>query len=470
MDNLTDRGELPEGVTEIRVARGRNYKLVGSFAGTPTGLAEPPTNGGTGWRLLKGFVVRGRDGPGIEISLEGCFVGQESYHARFLEGGALQRSLEGTFLVKRVHRVVLQTERPPSAITDWYLNGPSKEMFFPGGTKRKITVAYERERLGIDKGNKRLTSPTEQSSRDFLHITYGERGFIVHRVPEGLGPSWSNSLGIEYSEDFGGIPDSDGRRKIGEFLSFLFGRQLLQVGSTELLSDGSTHEEEATNPWGNYVEVACSEPAVPPIDIGNPEGGQRLERTASALLPAYLKKRDPLNLDVALWLYWIGSSMPLGTDLPVYYSGLSAVVNARFRSTEDAPPATYMPKDEFDTLLGGVLEEARKRLASHPDGSRILENLGRAYQRSINQRFAYFFQELELPIGTVEDRALKERHRWAHGGTTDVDVEEAYQYRRVYWTLLSRVILRILGYEGGYLDLSGRKEAVRPLNNPAGGE
>ena len=161
--------------------------------------------------------------------------------------------------------------------------------------------------------------------------------------------------------------------------------------------------------------------------------------------------------------------MPLGTDLPIYYSGLSAIANARFRDAEDAPPTTYMLKDEYEHLLSNLLAEAGTLLADKPHGIRILENIKRAYQRSINQRFAYFFEELELPIGKSEKRALEERHTWAHGGDMNVDVEQAYQNKRVYWTLLSRILLRILGYQGMYLDFSGRVESLRPLEEPAGG-
>jgi hypothetical protein len=74
----------------------------------------------------------------------------------------------------------------------------------------------------------------------------GDLTFVVHLVPDEVGPKWSKNLGIEYAWKGGAIPDENTRDAIGEVIGFVTGRRLMPVGSTTF--------DAAGYPWARSVQ------------------------------------------------------------------------------------------------------------------------------------------------------------------------------------------------------------------------
>ena len=74
----------------------------------------------------------------------------------------------------------------------------------------------------------------------------------------------------------------------------------------------------------------------------------------------------------------------------------------------------------------------------------------------VMDRFRFFFNEIDLPVDKNEWDAIKARHAVAHGriATEEGEGEKIIRYTDTYETLIHKILLRLLGYSGSYIDRS----------------
>ena len=130
-----------------------------------------------------------------------------------------------------------------------------------------------------------------------------------------------------------------------------------------------------------------------------------------------------------------------------------------------------MPKWDFDTLLGEELGSAKSKLESRQYGDRILNRLGSAYNMGANDRLRFFFDEIGLSVGETEWWAIRERNPMAHGAASVFDKstnESMIRATDVYRTLFHRIVLKLLGYDGAYIDHGTLGHPIRDISEPSG--
>jgi hypothetical protein len=79
-----------------------------------------------------------------------------------------------------------------------------------------------------------------------------------------------------------------------------------------------------------------------------------------------------------------------------------------------------------------------------------------------------FFEELGLPVGAGEDAVVRSRNISAHGGKSDRPHQDLVMLGTGYRTLLNRVILKVLGFKGEYIDYSVIGHPARGIDEPIG--
>jgi hypothetical protein len=464
-------GEAVDGLT-AELMRDSQYKIMASMRGRIERDAFerllphsriPPSG------ELPFFSVVCTDGL-RSVILSNCTIADS---VQSLSGDPLLQ-VEIGLTVDSIARSTGDTETP-AATTDWYLNGPAVGSFiWPRVTERRYHGRYVRTRTCTD--GESLASveypatddPISQSSSpDHLLVTLDNVQVIVSKVPEHLTPNWSVGLGLEFRRELGGIPDEGTRNAIAEALSFLFGRQLLYIGFTSFDSLGQPVEEWAADPWGDDVVATCRAPGWPPL--GLPWEPEQSEYMLSSLIQSYVSLRNELDLSDVLWAYWVGLRMPVGFELPLLGLALERLMDAWFRSNRSKSRGVYMPLDEFEQLTEEPFLEVERRLGGLKYADRMMRRMRWAFQMGVNERFETFFEELGLALGPTEQLALKRRNRCAHGGPVDPNqLREHIRLARTYQTLVHRVLLRVLGYTGSYIDYGTLGFPEKALDECAG--
>lgn len=473
LECATQLGKLPECTSLVKLSRTDDYKLIGAAVGKFTEVDtyrkyydevlrkdEPGT-------VDRGSVIESRIGPDVR-RIEDAVILDFRDHAKpdFATTGI---EFEASF---RCNRFTWEYEGQGAAwMTEWYLNGPRDEVW-RRHTTRESAVQYDRIRgsRASEIAQKFRGTRHTHGGADHLVIENELASFIVQKVPSGLGPSWSQSTGIEYAARADGtFVDADTRTGIAELVGFLFGRRLIPIGSTTFDAEGRPIAASALPAWGSGVRDVCEMHVTPPVNISRQLGGVNVEDVLGQLLPKFLELRTPLRLGEALWRLWLGNEAPLGINLPIYSAGLDMIAKAWFKSNKSKSRGVYLPKQGFDALLKGSLESAEKALVGVEFSDRILRKMSKAYETTGNERTEWFFGEIGLQIGDRERAALKARNLPAHGGDCGATIEEIealIQHRAALSTLFSRTVLKLLGYSGKYLDRGATGLLLRDLDDP----
>ncbi len=132
-----------------------------------------------------------------------------------------------------------------------------------------------------------------------------------------------------------------------------------------------------------------------------------------------------------------------------------------------------MPKKEFEALSGSDLDAAEENLARVGTESGWQGGHEWPFSLATNESKEFFFEELDLLIGPVEQAPLRVRNSMAYEPSTLLDEgrhQDLFDHTQSYRTHFNGVLLKLLGYDGGYVDYSARWRPERPLYPPFGGQ
>lgn len=411
---------------------------------------------------------------GMTCSLRGAIyplpksVSQSDDDARthFVQEGYLTRLRREwkTKFVQNAGSPVLEPVGPPSWRTEWFVNGPKRNVF-ARGTERRRSGGFLRKRSFHSIDVAELPTGDRISNFDHLFVDTDGIRFAVCRVDKGYAPEWARPIAIEYPSP---IPEPAIRLAIEEIVSFLFGRRLMRMGSTTFDATGWSIEDEVISPWGDGIARLCRQPDLGPVPLR--EMTDDAEKILATLVPRYLDARGTYGLRDALSTYWLAREAPVGADLALYSSAVEALKKAWFKSTRTKSKGVHMAREDFEKLLGDLLAAMTERLEEYSAPRAITNRLHGAYQMGANEQVRAFFDELGLAVGVREEEAMRARNLPAHGGLTEAtNLDDFRRHTHAYRSLFDRTLLKLLGYTGAYIDRTERGHPARALGEPTAG-
>jgi hypothetical protein len=456
--NPTIEKKLPGTPTEIKIWRDEEYKLKAEINGKTTEFSPiPQPQQDTAGEILPTFAITGKtDGDTSTYDIGGCSIGDYSTHYEPIGAGFPQGTFNTELRLQQI-KLIQQKDVPIEWLTEWYINGIKAGFFLFRSTVRTCKETYTRERKTTkEKPETFDTGESIGGSIDHAFIKCDDFGFIIHTAPEQFGPGWSNNIGIEYRSEFGRIPSPEERLAISEIVSFVIGKHLLKVGYTSYAKSGIPIEKVAVNPWGDNIRHLAHTPQIPPIQIGTEATRGKIETILPPLVKKYLELREPLKLDEVLWRYWIGRELPLGSNIPIMANGIEILIKYWFKSQKSKSKGIYLTKDEFDTITKEEFKKIEATLEDKQFKEKIMNKLKDCYKMSLTDQLKFFFEELGLPLGKTEQKAIRCRHKMIHSSVNmgATEIQEIIRLSFAYRCLVHRTVLKILDYSGTYVDYS----------------
>jgi hypothetical protein len=366
---------------------------------------------------------------------------------------------------------------------EWLANFDVAPEILMRGTERTHGDLYRRERSPWSLIE--MNAPSQSKSRglasDFVAFDVSVSGtewtLLVGRPELAWGTqAWKPGFVEFVSKSTVAVPDPETRNRVIVALSFALGRQLVPTGWTTFSADWRPVKATAVRPHFLGKTDTLGNPNVPPCDLslrGQPILSEpALRAVTQCVLDAY---DDGLDIEFPIWLVWLAQASPLDAS-PAHLGAAIEGLRERFEARTIKGKGTLLKKQDWAAVRDLLLEklvEAVAKLEVPPDepSLQILKNnVGRSNEKTSGARYPEFFQALPLPIGAVENAALRERNTPAHGKQYAPTQYEALKAAvDALHTLFHRIALTMLGYRGSYIDYSTLGHPSRQLADPLGG-
>jgi hypothetical protein len=289
-----------------------------------------------------------------------------------------------------------------------------------------------------------------------FHVRYGRNAFDILNVDKAQAPEWSGKIIIEYRKEYGYIPSEEERARISNFISFLLGKQLLSVCSMEYDSNMNLIRGDYYNAktFDFDLKQICKESERPPINYREYKNRYVFINALELLLPKYLEVYETYHFIETFNYYWYAKMLSVDVNLPLAATVLERIMRCWFASKKSKTKGVLISSQEYNKLTEDLISKIEVKLGDYEYKQNIINRIKGCYNMSVRERFDIFFEEINLQVGDLERKALKERNIMTHGGSNcnDEELQKQLLVNGAYFVLLNRVILKIIGYKGDYID------------------
>lgn len=443
------------GLTKIFLWRDETYTLKGEITGRSSlknvrSLYSKVNSQGCKGEVLSLHTVIIVPYPGKSYTVRGFYISgstisTNNYSIKF-SAHSIESSWETIYLNK--FKDVVEFKDTPHIFNEWCVNAPSNEeinLCLGRDTAREIKIICKESNEGLEKIYEDIIEKSQAIGDHFMFLYKGFKirvRFLTSQTPD----IKSNKINIEYLSKTDQIPCQETRKIVIEFLSFTFGRQLMSIGSSTYINTefGMKQTSYTSNcPWSKALAGLAREPSYPPIDfkLGLRDASLdekgiindstiNIEDFTNNFILSYEKERSSSCLVDLLWGLWSAELLPSREQL-LLYSAAFEVVTKKFLESRTVDPK--------------LIDNIRNQI----------ENFN---QMSVNQRNKLFLSEIGIKLSKREKSAMNKRHSVAHGDLSVLSQRNDENRHRdildsnCYRTLLHRIFLKILGYNGYYID------------------
>lgn len=372
------------------------------------------------------------------------------------------------------YRVEGKSSKIPSVIKEWILNGSQSGLYFCGNSKFEYKVEGSISGIygDLEFPIKEELEEQEYNGR-FIHFKYKDTAFDIHFVGNKYGPSWSTNLSISYFEEYGRIPSIEERKQIREYLSFFIGKRLIYIGETSFDENGNQigFIMEYPRTRGFDIKKECMSVAKAPIR-NDVSALQNYFDTVQKYIEPFSELYEKLDFDSFFLAYWYAQEVVQPMNLPIFSAALENLKRKWYEEVELNPETVLMDKKDFSKRIKPIKELVETQFAGTEYVERMKRTVEGMNRMSVSEQLTHFFEGIDMVIGRKEKKVLQARNFSAHGsfGGNNINYEEQFITSQVYECMLVRVILKLLKYEGKYIDYGTIGYPEKNINCPSGSE
>ena len=445
----------------ISIWRDDRLKLKAKISGVLTTLKEIDQDDFIGQgNIIEGQKITGRDANNNLVIMNESIIGNTSFE-EFFQNESIITKVKAEITLDFI-KIVYDDKinEPANTIKlEWFVCKSILARFY-NSTTRYSKKSKKRIRAGVDpEDNDYNHLKGSNTSRDFCKVQLEKLEFLVAKVPENFIPNDISGLCFEFRE----IPKEENYEDISgalSFISFLLGNKIKKIGYS-IVNDTKLVESFAYS-LDEYPE----DNTMPPIRFNYQYDWGNFAYLLNTYLPKFLDINNELFLDKAIDKSFIANNVPIGTNLPILASALETIISKYFQS-KNIKTFEYISEKEYSTIIASELESIADRL-KHISGHEImLRKISGAFRKGVNEKTTQFFDLINLNVSRQELKAINLRNKMAHGSSDYSKKSKVYKdliASRVYEVLFNRVVLKLLNYEGYYIDYSLKGTPLKHIN------
>lgn len=451
--------------SELTIWRDDDYRLIGLIEGVVKDIDDLEYRENKVIKkagFIHGETLRAKS-DNFDFLIKGFGINSiNSFHIQDNKG--LMNAFKCDIYIENLNRLN-KSDSKPNIISELYLCSMPK-VLFANRTSRYDEHPRYKIRNGIDfpvENESKYFRTGHSSSWDFAVVKHKDYEIIIQTVEKKYLPSKTDGVAIEYRNTKGKFPSKEFRKMFQEYISFIIGSHIQKIGVSKYELGYGLLSYKSQNPWKRRIKKNGN---LNPIPLINENDREFFEEMLNKLFDNFKALYEKISLSDCLWKLWIGSDLPIGTNLPIIASGFEILVDSYLKDNNLLKKYTKKEKLGYSNLIKEDIESLSEKLAPYDFGTFVLNKLKNPYNYGIGEKMSIFFESISIEFekDSLENKALKARNLMTHQ-CLDTDTEEKQRNIKMisdaYITLVNRVILKLLGYDWYYIDYS--KEGIRYL-------
>ena len=304
-----------------------------------------------------------------------------------------------------------------------------------------------------------------------FQLKINEKNFIFGKVDK---KTTNNLPGAFLRFEKDNFPTENELFTIINFLVYLTGSELIPIGHIKFGANYSINEQVFLSTFRDNTTALLRHNPMPVIPLGlKAENGKGKfltdEKTVSFLLTQYSATKDSLPLDYLVYCIKCFRAVSLDFQMNILATAFDFIRKAWFKSEKSSSGGKYLQDKKFLEVMVKHLSAIESELGSHMLKKKIINNLKNANHFTLQEESSVFFEEIGLKIGEVEKEIIRQRHKSIHGELRGRDYQKLVFMTYGAYSLLNKIVLKLLGYEGLFVDYSSYNFPSRNMDEPLGG-
>lgn len=447
----------------LKIHRDANYNLMAELDGQEYDefLKTAPYN------PLKSEIAEMDDKGPLEISSEhGSLRGtiKNFWFKQIVQGTNVSATAEIEDLV------LARFPKKPKAMFKkyWFLNGISRRGLYYDNNlyieaSHQLSLSFGKEQtFGFSR------KQTDSLGAFSISLQFREKPFVFGYIgSEALEINAGSFIQVDIVNDF-----SNEELKILEyFLTFIIGKPLMPIGHTTFDEGFFPLERRYKSSFVDNLDQLLGVKPFSPVPLRYAEDFKTmdLKSTLNLLLQLYDKAYEEFNLNRIVEYISGFQVYPIDTQIQPLSSAFDVLKSSWFKSSKSRSAAKYLNDVEYQEVIKDSIESVKSKLAGFEFSDKIIRKLKAANQMGSNEQQTIFFKEIGLVLSPHEEKAIQERNPIVHGFIEEKNIGTLISLTGTFYNILSRSILKIIGYTGSYTDYSNGQENSRPINSPSHG-
>ena len=291
------------------------------------------------------------------------------------------------------------------------------------------------------------------SSRDACALKINNKDFLFGKIDK----KHTGSYGGSFIQSKVSAPLSDSEvETIRYLLSFISGTPLIPLGKTIYAANhmiaGKSFLSSERYDIGQLV--ANSKQRIIPASLNLQIEGVNWTEIINNLIAKYHSMKGIFPLDEVIENIHTYRILPLRLKIQPLATAFDLLCDAWFKSDLSTSKGKNLQDVNYSSIINKYMDDIKKDLGDSESSKAILNKIKSAHNMGMNQRINVFLDELGVELDDNERSIMHTRNKIVHGISGNIDYNDIFTKTHGYYSLLGKIILKILGYNFLYFDYS----------------